>query len=106
MNNNDNNDHIYRVLFEMASQMRFRYPLKGRSLTTEDLWDLSPADLDLIYISLQKELMDLGACSLIPTGSADNGVEANEIRNKMRIVEYIFQNDRLARELKRIASKQ
>lgn len=91
------------ILFEMASQMKFRYPYKGM-ITTEDLWDLTPAQLDMVYKNLNKELKTLDGDSLIATKSADEGVKANELRNKIEIVKYIFNGKQQAAELARMAA--
>jgi predicted GTPase len=99
----NNTDHIYRVLFEMASQMKFRYPYKGM-ITTEDLWDLSATQLDIVYRNLSKELKSIDDDSLIHTTSADEGVKADELKNKIEIVKYIFNCKQQAAELARMAA--
>lgn len=70
-------------LFEVAARKKYRFPFKG-SITVEDLWDLSPEDLNAIYISLQKAGNPGTATGLIQKSSnTDND-------NKMSIVEHIF----------------
>ena len=96
-----NNNNI--VLFEMASQFKFRYPYKGM-ITTEDLWDLSTGQLDVVYKNLNKELKAIDGDSLIETKSADEGVKANELKNKIEIVKYIFNSKQHAAELSRLAA--
>lgn len=91
------------ILFEMASQMKFRYPYKGM-ITTEDLWDLSIAQLDIVYQNLSKELKATNGDSLIATKSADEGVKANELKNKIEIVKYIFNHKQQEAELHRMAA--
>jgi hypothetical protein len=92
------------ILFEMASQFKFRYPYKGM-ITTEDLWDLTPAQLDTVYKTLNKELNAAQEDGLIVTKSADEGVKANELRNKLEIVKHIFTAKQQAVELRRIAAE-
>lgn len=92
------------ILFEMASQCKFRYPYKGM-ITTEDLWDLTPSQLDTVYKALNKELNVTQEDGLIITRSADEGVKANELRNKLEIVKYIFNSKQQAAELNRIAAE-
>ena len=92
------------TLFEMASQMKFRYPYKGM-ITTEDLWDLSATQLDTVYRTLSKELKAIDEDSLISTRSADEGVKANELRNKIEVVKYIFNHKQQAAELHRMAAE-
>lgn len=96
MNNTTN------TLFEMASQFKFRYPYKGM-ITTEDLWDLDINQLDVVYKNLSKELKATDADSLIATKSADEGVKANELKNKIEVVKYIFNAKQQAAELTRMA---
>lgn len=91
------------TLFEMASQSKFRYPYKGM-VTTEDLWDLSPSQLDTVYRNLSKELKAIDEDSLISTRSVDEGVKANELRNKIEVVKYIFNAKQQAAELTRMAA--
>lgn len=92
------------ILFEMASQFKFRYPYKGL-ITTEDLWDLSMSQLDTVYKALNKELNVTQEDGLIVTKSADEGVKANELRNKLEIVKYIFNHKQQAAELQRMAAE-
>ena len=91
------------TLFEMASQFKFRYPFKGL-ISTEDLWDLKPSELDTVYKTLNKELKTLDGDSLIATKSADDGVKANDLKNKIEIVKYIFNSKQQAAELSRMAA--
>lgn len=98
-----NTTHTTAILFEMASQMKFRYPYKGQ-ITTEDLWDLKMDQLDIVYKALNKELKAIDGDSLIATKSADDGVKANDLRNKIEIVKYIFNHKQQAAELHRMAT--
>lgn len=91
-------------LFEMASQFKFRYPYKGM-ITTEDLWDLSPDQLDTVYKTLNKELNSIQEDGLIQTKSADEGVAANNLKNKLEIVKYVFVSKQQAAELARMAAE-
>lgn len=93
-----------RALFEMASQFKFRYPYKGL-ITTEDLWDLKPTELDVVYKNLNKELKAFDGDSLIATKSADDGVKANELKNKIEVVKYIFNYKQQEAELYRMAAE-
>lgn len=91
------------IIFEMASQFKFRYPYKGL-ITTEDLWDLTPAQLDTVYRNLSKELKSTDEDSLICTRSVEEGVKANELKNKIEVVKYIFNHKQQAAELTRMAA--
>jgi hypothetical protein len=90
------------ILFEMATQFKFRYPYKGM-ITTEDLWDLSMSQLDTVYKTLNKELSATQEDGLIISKSTDEGVKANELRNKIEVVKHIFNAKQQAAELNRIA---
>ena len=96
-------NNTINTLFEMASQFKFRYPFKGVS-TTEDLWDLKLSELDTVYQTLNKELKALDGDSLIVTKSVNDGVKANDLKNKIEIVKYIFASKQQAAELSRMAA--
>lgn len=95
-------NNTINTMFEMATQFKFRYPYKG-SITTEDLWDLDVNQLDIVYRHLSKELKALDGDSLIATKSADEGVKANDLKNKIEIVKYIFNAKQQAAEFARMA---
>ena len=92
------------ILFEMASQFKFRYPFKGL-ISTEDLWDLSKSELDIVYKNLNKELQAAQEDGLLQTKSADEGVRANDLRNKMAIVKYVFEGKLQAEEMARMSAE-
>lgn len=98
MNTNPNS-----VLFQMAAQFKFRYPYKGM-ITTEDLYDLTTTQLDVVYKNLNKELKAIDGDSLIATRAADDCVKANELQNKIEIVKQIFSEKQAAAELARMAA--
>lgn len=97
-------NNTINTLFEMASQFKFRYPYKG-VITTEDLWDLNADQLDTVYKTLNKELNSIEEEGLIQTKSAAEGVKANDLKNKMEIVKYIFTSKQQAAELDRISAE-
>lgn len=72
-------------IFEVASKNKYRYPYKGM-ITTEDLWDLTPAQLDVVYKALNKDAADVQENSLMCKMST---VDA-ELLDKIKIVKYIF----------------
>lgn len=93
-------------IFEIASRSKFRYPYKG-FITTEDLWDLSPAQLDVVYKALNKELAETKEVSLMHNVTD----KEKDIQVKLDIVLYIYNykeqmvtNARM--ELERSAKKQ
>ena len=72
-------------IFEAASKNKYRYPYKGM-ITTEDLWDLTPAQLDIVYKALNKGVSEAQVSSLMRKVT---DVDA-ELLNKIEIVKYIF----------------
>ena len=72
-------------IFEAASKNKYRYPYKG-TITTEDLWDLTPAQLDIVYKALNKGISEAQVSSLMCKVTE---VDA-ELLNKIEIVKYIF----------------
>lgn len=93
MMNNTNN------VFEVASQKKFRYPYKGM-ITTEDLWDLAPEQLDSVYKALNKELLTSMEGSLLT-----ESVENPDLRGKIEIVKYIFEHKKAVAEYNRKAAE-
>lgn len=93
MKNNENN------VFEVASQKKFRYPFKGM-ITTEDLWDLTPEQLDSVYKALNKELLTSMEGSLLT-----ETVENPDIRAKIEIVKHIFDQKRAVIEFNKMAAE-
>ena len=73
-------------LFMIATRNKYRYPYKGH-ISTEDLWDLSPQELDSIFKTLNSQLKALGEESLL-VEVEDNG--AAVLRNKIEIIKYIL----------------
>lgn len=72
-------------IFEVASKNKYRYPYKGM-IATEDLWDLTPAQLDIVYKALNKGVSEAQVSSLMHKVTE---VDA-ELLNKIEIVKYIF----------------
>ena len=72
-------------IFEAASKNKYRYPYKGM-ITTEDLWDLTQAQLDMVYKALNKGVSEAQVSSLMRKVT-DVDVE---LLNKIEIVKYIF----------------
>lgn len=73
------------TIFEEASRRKFRYPYKGM-ITTEDLWDLSANQLDVVYKALNKDVLVAQESSLMANIS---DVDA-ELLMKIDIVKHIF----------------
>ena len=55
-------------MFEIATRQKFRFPYHG-SISVEDLWDLTPANLDTVYKALnsQKKQTEEESHAQVPT---------------------------------------
>lgn len=71
-------------MFEIATREKYRFPYKGM-ISTEDLWDLSPAALDSIYKALNKTAKAQGEESLMTEAKPDA-----TLNNMVEIVKHIF----------------
>ena len=71
-------------IFEYATKHKLRFPYRG-SITTEDLYDLSPADLDRIYKTLAREAKKNEEESLL----ADKKDEDVDLNVKIDIIKHI-----------------
>lgn len=71
-------------IFEYAAKHKLRFPYRG-SITTEDLYDLSPADLDRIYKTLAREAKKNEEESLL----ADKKDEDVDLNVKIGIIKHI-----------------
>ena len=71
-------------IFEYAAKHKLRFPYRG-SITTEDLYDLSPVDLDRIYKTLAREAKKNEEESLL----ADKKDEDVDLNVKIDIIKHI-----------------
>jgi len=71
-------------LFAIATREKYRFNYKGM-LDVENLWDLTPAQLDAVFKALNKEIKVSGEESLLAENKPDE-----ETTNKIEIVKYIF----------------
>ena len=71
-------------LFENATRGKYRFSFRG-SITVEDLWDLSPQNLDTIYKALTKELKQSQEESLLVKKTEVDAV----LDDKINLVKYI-----------------
>lgn len=83
-------------VFEIAAKEKYRFPFKGL-ITTEDLWDLSPAQLDSVYKTLNSEKKTTEEDSLL----GQRTKEEQSILNKIALVKYIFAEKQLEAEAHR-----
>lgn len=89
-------------MFEVAVRSKLRFPYKGL-VGVEDLWDLTPKNLDGIYKELNSEKKVTVEESLLET----KNVEEQELDMKIEIIKYIVatkiseQNEALLSSTKR-----
>ena len=70
-------------MFEKATRAKFRFPYKGQ-ISTEDLWDLSPEELNKVYQVLNRELKSAEEDSLLSPKKGDS-----ELQLKVDVVKHI-----------------
>lgn len=73
-------------LFAIATKEKYLYPYKG-AISTEDLWDLTPNDLDKVFKNLNAQLKQFGEESLLHTYDCK---EASVLNNKISIIKHIL----------------
>ena len=71
--------------FELASRLKFRFPYKG-SISVEDLWDLTPEQLDSVYKDLNKAAKVFEEDSLMSTNEPVDYI----LKAKIEIVKHVF----------------
>lgn len=71
-------------MFEIATREKLRFPYKG-SISVEDLWDLSPANLDAVFKSLNAEKKQAETESLLSVKTDADTI----LDTKLAIVRYI-----------------
>jgi len=85
--------------FEVAIRSKMRFPFKGL-VSVEDLWDLSPQNLDSIFKTLNSELNKVKEESLLNTKTKED----KELDVKIEIVKYIV-SVKLEEEQSRLKAK-
>lgn len=71
-------------MFEVATRKKFRFPFKG-SISVEDLWDLSPQQLDGIYKTLNSQQKQAQEASLLTVRTAED----EDLSLKIEIIKHI-----------------
>lgn len=72
-------------IFEIAAANKYRFPFRG-AITTEDLYDLSPADLDKVFRALNAEKKKADEESLLSSQT----IEDKTLTRKLAIVRHVF----------------
>lgn len=70
-------------IFEYATRKKIRFPYKGM-ISTEDLWDLSLTNLDMIFKALNKQLKQDDEESLLSVKRKNTDLEV-----QIAIIKYI-----------------
>lgn len=83
-------------IFEQASRLAFRYETTRGKLTTEDLWNLSLEDLDVVAQNLNKTVKATTEESFIKKPKAGN----KRLETQLEVVKSII-NTKLADEERR-----
>ena len=72
-------------IFETAVRDKYRFPYKGQ-ITVEDLWDLSPTQLNTVFKSLKALQKKADEDSLLASPTREDV----ELQTKINLVSYIF----------------
>lgn len=73
-------------MFEAATRHKYRFPFRGQ-ISVEDLWDLTPAQLNTVFKTLSAEAKAMEEESLVRQRTEEEVV----LENKISIVRYIFE---------------
>ena len=71
-------------MFEKATRNKVRFPFKG-VVSTEDLWDLSPQSLDIVFKTLNSQLKRVQEESLLEVKTESD----KELELQIEIVKHI-----------------
>jgi hypothetical protein len=90
------------MMFVKASRIKLRFPIKG-SISVEDLWDLSPKELDTVYRTVNKELKSLAEDSLLEKKTGGSILEL-----QVGIIKHIYdtKQEDIARREKAFARRE
>lgn len=73
-------------IFALATRQKYRFPFNGQ-ISVEDLWDLSPAQLDRVYKALKKDQKASNEETLLTVRTTEDAV----LDNKIELVKFIFE---------------
>lgn len=72
-------------IFTLATRQKYRFPFNGQ-ISVEDLWDLSPAQLDRVYKTLKKDQKASNEESLLAIRTSEDSA----LDVKIELVKFIF----------------
>ena len=88
------------TMFETASRRKYRFPFHG-SINTEDLWDLSVQNLDLVFKALNAQVKQSSEESLLQTKNR----ASQQLETQIAIVKHIVSVKLAEAETRRLASE-
>jgi hypothetical protein len=88
------------TMFETASRRKYRFPFHG-SINTEDLWDLSVQNLDLVFKALNAQVKQSSEESLLQTKNP----ASQQLETQIAIVKHIVSVKLAEAEMRRLASE-
>lgn len=88
------------TMFETASRRKYRFPFHG-SINTEDLWDLSVQNLDLVFKALNTQVKQSSEESLLQTKNP----ASQQLETQIAIVKHIVSVKLAEAETRRLASE-
>ena len=88
------------TMFETASRRKYRFPFHG-SINTEDLWDLSVQNLDLVFKALNAQVKQSSEESLLQTKNP----ASQQLEKQIAIVKHIVSVKLAEAETRRLASE-
>lgn len=83
-------------IFEIATRNKFRFPFRG-SVSVEDLWDLTPENLDAIFKALNSQKKKVNEESLL-NARAEEDVELNTMIAIVKHIVAVKLDERMARD--------
>lgn len=88
------------TMFETASRRKYRFPFHG-SINTEDLWDLSVQNLDLVFKALNAQVKQSSEESILQTKNP----ASQQLETQIAIVKHIVSVKLAEAETRRLASE-
>lgn len=88
------------TMFETASRRKYRFPFHG-NINTEDLWDLSVQNLDLVFKALNAQVKQSSEESLLQTKNPTS----QRLETQIAIVKHIVSVKLAEAETRRLASE-
>lgn len=73
-------------IFALATRQKYRFPFNGQ-ISVEDLWDLTPAQLDRVYKALKKDQKASNEETLLTVRTTEDAV----LDSKIELVKFIFE---------------